>query len=332
MRYIKSDSTDASFYFALEEYLALRAGGAVMFWRTDPCVMLGRNQVAGAEVRLDEARARGARIVRRPSGGGTIYTDPGTLQVSLIFPFEKDLSIQQTVRERFAVQVMKALARLGISAVLEGRNDILVGGKKVSGFSQFMKNGYLCCHCSILYSADLDALEALLSPEGDKISTKAPRSIRSRVINLEEVLCVPDFFKEFESAFLDGLEYTEAGFDLTEVLRIQAEKYKNDAWTYAGAPKYTYRGGARFSGGRADVYLDVDKGIIRSCAIRGDFLGILPIRELEALVEGIPFDKTALEAVLRDIDVSMYLGGISKEEFLSLVGSPQTPRQAYENG
>ena len=160
-------SMDGAFHFSAEEFImkSLRPVDPVlMLWQTDPTVMLGANQIAGAEMDLNLAAEAGIAVVRRSSGGGAIYTDPGTLLYTIIFPWDpKGVDPKDVVKNYLARPVTSALAALGGHAVREGRNDIVMDGKKISAIAQYVRHGYLCSHGSLLLNADLDALGRILT-------------------------------------------------------------------------------------------------------------------------------------------------------------------------
>jgi lipoate-protein ligase A len=182
---------DCAFHFAAEEFVMerLRPGSPVlMLWRTDRTVMIGANQIAEIEADLTYAKESGIAVVRRSSGGGAIYTDPGTLLYTIILPFTERTDTKAVIADYLAGPAVRALGRMGVAASLEGRNDILVGGKKISGIAQYVRGGYLCSHGSLLYSADLAELARVLTADDAKIVSKALRSVRSRVTNIAEHL------------------------------------------------------------------------------------------------------------------------------------------------
>jgi len=200
-------NTRAAFWFAAEEYIMRvfrPCEPALMCWRTDDTVMLGANQVARAECDMEYAKAVGVEIVRRPSGGGAIFTDPGTLQVTVIIPLEQNLVLsseeanasvcdpKEAAREWLAEPITEALAFYGVYAALEGRNDIIVGGRKVSGIAQHARDGYLCSHASLLFNTDLERLAKVLTVDSEKIQTKAVPSVRARVANIADLIAVHD--------------------------------------------------------------------------------------------------------------------------------------------
>ena len=211
---------------------------------------------------------------------------------------------------------------MGVPAVLEGRNDILADGKKISGIAQYVRNGMICTHGSLLYDADLPQLARVLNVDDEKIHSKAIRSVRSRVTNIKDYLGIltsefRENLKQYLISEFAAHEYTLTENEILEIEKIRCEKYANDAWTFGSSPKFSISHSKRFSEGKVDVYLDIAKGSIASCNIRGDFLSVCPIGELEEKLNGVQFDYAAIANRLNEISLELYIGDITKEQFLS---------------
>jgi len=184
MYFIADKSLDAALHFSHEElftrYLRFNEP-VVMIWQTDKTVMLGNNQVTKAEIDVDFALKENINIVRRSSGGGAIFTDPGTILYTFIEPLKYESKIH---REKVAETVIKALDSIGVSAKQEGRNDILTDGKKISGLAQYTSANHICTHGSLLFDTDLELLSKVLIANESKLLPKGIASIRSRVTNI----------------------------------------------------------------------------------------------------------------------------------------------------
>jgi lipoate-protein ligase A len=326
--FIEPKSTDAAFHFSTEEYLIRRFSGngkIFMIWQAENCAMLGRNQIAHREVDAAEAERLCVRIVRRSSGGGTIFTDMGTLLVSAITAFREGDDVKQML-SILADPLVSAMNKFGIRAYIHGRNDIFVEGKKVSGMAQYIKDGMLVSHCSLLYDTDLDRLTTVLRTDTGKIMSKALTSMRSHVTNLSEYLPVSrttDEFRDmlrasfFEDLNLAGYELTEE--DIQKIHEIRRQKYANDGWNIGSEPRFSYYNARRFSGGKVEIRLNTEHGVIKSCALNGDFLALLPVRELEEKIEGLPYRINAVREALASIDLGSYLGTVTLDELLACV-------------
>lgn len=324
---IEARGRDAAFHFSVEEYFTQHVQSdepVMMVWRAEPCVMLGQYQVAAAEVNMGFAQKEGIQIVRRSSGGGAIFADLGTLLFTMIAPCRAEQSPQQIARETVATAVIEALNQMGITAKLEGRNDILVDGRKVTGLAQYARNGWLCTHGSLLYDADLEVLVRSLHVDQDKIQSKAISSVRSRVSNLKahmkDSCSTQAFYEMFRQKLFEGPKkkiHTLSTREIEEIDRIYHAKYGNPVWVFEKSPKFSFHNGRRFTAGKVDIYLDVVKGTVSSASIRGDFLGTVLIRGLEEQLEGCAFQYQAMGETLDKIALEPYLGGITKEELLS---------------
>ncbi|MDR3294980.1 MAG: lipoate--protein ligase [Clostridiales Family XIII bacterium] len=325
--YIEPRSTEAAFHFAAEEYCMRHFQGKEpiwMIWQTEKCAMLGRNQIAAAEIDLAEAEKSGVQIVRRSSGGGTIFTDLGALLFTVILPYGENDDAKQMAMCAAAEPVIRALYQMGIPARLEGRNDILVDGKKVSGLAQFIAKGKLCSHGSLLFDTDLEELTRFLKTDEGKIKSKALRSMRSRVTNLIEYLespCPPRIFwdrlKQHLFEDLDIREYHLTEQDIREIEAIRAEKYANPEWTFGKAPKFSFANAKRFPGGKIETYLEIEKGRISECRIHGDFLSLVSVRSLEEQLKGRTYRVEDVRRTLETTDLRPCLGSITAEELIA---------------
>jgi lipoate-protein ligase A len=151
--------------------------------RTVPTVSLGYFQKAAEAVDLDECARRGVQLVRRRSGGSTIFTDPGQLIYAIVLPS----SLLDGCAERsFAAicgAIARALASLGVDARHRPVNDIEVCGRKISGSAQLRRRGSVLQHGTFLIDADIETMEAVLRGCSPRPS--------SRVTTLSELMDVP---------------------------------------------------------------------------------------------------------------------------------------------
>lgn len=331
MIFIQPKATDAALHFATEEYCMTALGhkqDIFMLWQTDRCAMLGSNQIAQDEIDLALAKQNDVQIVRRSSGGGTIYTDKGTLLCTLITPFSPEYDTKEIGRTRLAEPLILALQKMGVQGEIKGRNDMLINGKKFSGLAQRLGKNCLCSHCSLLFDTDLSVLEKILIVDESKIKNKGITSVRSRVTNIRQHLPDKHTTQEFKTHLIQAMAelipmntYAFSPEELAVIEKIREEKYANPLWTYRTNHNFTHHNEKRFPLGKVEVYLDIKEGRIASCSIRGDFLSIKPIEELEKHLTHKAFDKDALMAWVNDADLLPYLGGITADEFLSVLFS-----------
>ena len=165
-----------TFFLAAEEDLFFT-------WQSPPTVICGRNQIIENEVNLEYCLGHGIEVVRRKSGGGCVYSDEGNIMLSYI---TRDRGVEE-VFARYLKMVADALRGLGFDAVTTAHNDILIGGRKVSGNACFAPPGATIVHGTMLYDLDFEALEKATTPSAEKLSKHGVQSVRQRVVNLRSL-------------------------------------------------------------------------------------------------------------------------------------------------
>jgi len=324
MIYVPCDSLDPLYNFSLEEYLAtsdrIDFPAMFMFWRTNPTIMIGRFQNTVEEINQEYIDKNNMQVVRRNSGGGAIYTDPGVWQFSFIV---KDYERENIDFKSFVDPVIKALKKVGVRAELTGRNDILVNNKKICGNAQFMKSKSMVHHGSILFDADIDAMTSGLKVSKEKISSKGVKSIRSRVANISEFIDIKLTPDEFKSVMLDELLdgdfyiYSLTDYDKESIKQLYDSKFNTWEWNYGKSPKYSISRASRFKGGKVEFNLNIENGIIKECKIYGDFFSVRDVENLEDGLVGIKYKKDELELRLDELNAGYYIHGVSSNEILN---------------
>ncbi|MFS0575561.1 lipoate--protein ligase [Sporosarcina sp. 179-K 3D1 HS] len=320
--------TDPRINLAIEEYVLknmdVDKDSFLLFYINEPSIIIGKNQNTIEEIDTEYVDANGIHVVRRLSGGGAVYHDLGNLNFSFI---TKDDGDSFRNFKKFTEPVVKALAELGVEAKLEGRNDILIDGRKISGNAQFVTNGRMFSHGTLLFDTEMDRVVSALRVRKDKIESKGIKSIRSRVANISEFLPEPMTIEQFRAAILksifggeENIKYAElTEEDWKKIHELSAERYANWDWNYGKSPKFNMQHSHRFPVGSLDIRLQVNKGMIEDVHIYGDFFGVGEVAVIEDTLQGVQYDRQAIGEALNHVDIPMYLGGITKEEFLQLI-------------
>lgn len=152
-------------------------------WIVSPTVIYGRHQSAEVEVNETYCAEHGIAVVQRKSGGGCVYADQGNLMISFVTPSTHS----EQVFTDFLALVAKALQSRGLPAVTTDHNDILVNGRKVSGWACFTGPTGTIVHGTMLYDVNLDALQQAITPTREKLSKHGVASVRQRVANLRQL-------------------------------------------------------------------------------------------------------------------------------------------------
>ena len=306
MTYIDHDNTDPCFNFAAEEYFMdekdVGGDSLFMFWRTKPTLMVGRFQNTVEEINQAYVREHGIAVVRRNSGGGTIYTDEGAWQFSFII---KNYAQSEISFQSFTRPIADCLKKIGIQAEFGSRNDLMIGGKKFSGNAQYRKQNAMIHHGSVLFDTDLSALTESLNVSKDKIISKGIKSVREHVTNVAEHLRVPVSAEAFKTLMVEGILrsddrcYKPSLGDIKRIEQIADSKFRTWEWNYGRSPAFGIERKKRFAAGGVQVKLNVVNGIIEDCKIFGDFFESGNIAAAEQALCGIPYTR---EAVAQRVD------------------------------
>jgi lipoate-protein ligase A len=319
--------TDPQINLAIEEYALKNLDineTYLLFYINEPSIIIGKNQNTIEEINTEYVEGNGIKVVRRLSGGGAVYHDLGNLNFSFI---TKDDGESFHNFRKFTEPVVAALKKLGVNAELSGRNDLEIGGRKISGNAQFSTKGRMFSHGTLMLNSEIENVVSALKVKKDKIESKGIKSVRSRVANISEFLTEKVEIDEFRSLLLKNIfegqdeipEYVLMDEDWEKIYQLSKERYQNWEWNYGKSPKFNLQHSHRFPVGSIDVRLEVNKGVIENCKIYGDFFGVGEVSEIEEKLTGTRYGKNEIDKALADIDTTHYFGSVTKDEFLNLL-------------
>jgi lipoate-protein ligase A len=228
---------------ALLESAAEGAAPALRFYGWNPpAVSVGCYQGLTEEVDVEVCARRGFDIVRRVSGGGAVLHQ-SELTYSIILPIDHPLA-KSDLNESYRILcagLIAGLQLLGIEAVFSGINDILAGGKKVSGNAQIRRRGGMLQHGTVLLDNDVDVMFDILKVPREKMKGKLITEVKERVTNLRELLggAIPfdEAVKAFRMGFASALDLEYDGFSLlpreeARAVQLVTEKFSTREWIY----------------------------------------------------------------------------------------------------
>ena len=329
LSYLDLTTTDPAFNLAAEQYVfdALpRDRAYFMLWQNDNAIIVGKYQNTFAEINDVYVKEHGIRVVRRLSGGGAVYHDLGNLNFTFIADAGTLSTLNFTI---FCEPVIRTLARFGVTAEVNGRNDMTIDGRKFSGNSQYLKQGRIMHHGTILFDSDLSVVSNALQVDESKFQSKASKSVRSRVTNVAAYLPTPVSLPEFRSALLadiaqsvGGEAYDFSASDLAAIEKLRAERYGTWEWNYGFSPACTIERRARIEGcGTVEVRISVSGGLISEMRFYGDFFSVSEPEQLSARFIGLSPDAQGFEKALQGVDVSQYIVGLTNEALMQLLCS-----------
>lgn len=242
-----SDQNDPYFNQALEYYLLteLEQYHQIFFlWINAPCAFIGRNQNPWKELKLDKMEANEIPLLRRKSGGGTVYHDEGNLNVSFISPHRKSDGYKN-------LRVIQAAAsKFGLQLQATDRYDLRWQGHKVTGSAFYMYKKRKMHHCTLLVDVDESALWEVLNFEHEAYQSKSVKSIKSPVVNLKkgnDIMSMErikaSVIEAIATEFNLGHVSVHKPQDIVEdwdLLRHYVDGFKSLTWLYGETPDFKY--------------------------------------------------------------------------------------------
>lgn len=284
---------------ALETYLLDAVGDEeciLYLWQNRKTVVIGRNQNAWTECRCRQLEADGGYLARRLSGGGAVFHDGGNLNFTfLVSRHNYDVCRQTSV-------ILRAVQKSGIAAVCSGRNDLTAGGRKFSGNAYYQGSRSCYHHGTLLLRSDKAELEKYLTVSQRKLESKSVSSVKSRVVNLCELM--PDIsvsgmkeklLEAFSEVYaLPVMTFPEERLDAA-ALAAYEKKFSSWNWKYGRDIRFTCEQSGRFDWGEILIQLRIESGCIRDAALWSDALDTDFIRAVEEALPGMQFSTAGMQ-------------------------------------
>lgn len=267
-----SGITDPALNLALEEhcYRCLDpCHDYVLFYINQPSIIVGNHQNPFQEVNFKVAAQKQIRPIRRISGGGTVYHDPGNLNFSFMTGFNEEML---DYFKKLLQPILDTLHHLGVPAQLTAKNNVIVDGRKISGNSQHTNMRRMLSHGTLLFDADLAMLRQVLQSNLQVIQSRAVASIPSRVTNISDYLSRPMDMEAFMAELIAGIsnrlgelkEYQPTAADWDAVYRLAEEKYRSWEWTIGRTPEFTVAHKVQVDSKDVEALMTVKHGIIKN--------------------------------------------------------------------
>eukprot|EP01006_Ploeotia_vitrea_P023181 TRINITY_DN55626_c0_g1_i1.p1 TRINITY_DN55626_c0_g1~~TRINITY_DN55626_c0_g1_i1.p1 ORF type:complete len:402 (+),score=27.51 TRINITY_DN55626_c0_g1_i1:35-1240(+) len=288
----------------------------LLVWQNKPSIHIGRFQNPWLEANLDHVAPPEANpptshtepsssnlnlfahptdevlLVRRSSGGGTVFQDWGNFCLTFLAPTLEKQWNYGIVRNALAKKFHVPLDTFDVTQ----RTDLLANGKKISGSAFRISGRRAYHHCTLLVDSDLNRLREMLrvkSPVGELECTAASRSVRKSVTNISEVVgrrglswrsvaeSVIEMYREACEA--DGLKGADVEYinekyiqQLQQQPRFQAhlEKIQSDQWIWGNTPTFSHMLCSTFDWGTLQLQMCVQKGILTGPDLQLDIPGM----------------------------------------------------------
>lgn len=301
---IRNDITDPYFNLAAEEYFLKESGQEfLILYINDPSVIIGKHQNAYAEINLDFIRDNNIKVVRRISGGGTVWHDHGNLNFSFIRNGKEGDLVNFF---KYSSPILDVLLKLGLNAAFKGKNSIAISGLKVSGMAEHIYKNRVLHHGTLLFNSDLSGLSEALRINPMRYRDKAVKSIRSRTANISDFLnkkmgiseLSDDIFNHIIELYPGSQFYNLSTSDHEAIQQLVREKFSTWEWNYGYSPGYIFDRRVKISGSNIAISLRIEKGLMVEVRLSGDIFQNSLIKKLESLLLRQKHNENVINEIL----------------------------------
>jgi lipoate-protein ligase A len=244
-------------------------------------------------------------VVRRITGGGAIFMEPGLLGWELAFD-RKTLGVNALpdVARAICEAAAEGISSLGVEARYRPRNDIEVDGRKISGTGGFFDGDTLFYQGTVLVDMDAEEMVRALRVPRRQLDSAAQRVVTLRELLADDTPPLPAIQHALANAFARrfGLAVLEAELGPAEFQRAQVlhrEEIGTDAFVNEidepPAARGDLSGRRECPGGTITAYLRLEgpaQNRVRAALITGDFFITPPrvVYDLESRLRGVYLD------------------------------------------
>ena len=286
-----------------------RVGGSglILLAPATPYVCIGYHQDAAQEVDLAFCREQGIPVFRREVGGGAVYLDGEQLFYQLVLPLEHPAAQgdKEAIYRRLLAPVVRAYQAIGIPAAYKPVNDIVTGGRKISGNGAAEIAGHLVLVGNLILDFNHAMMSRVLQVPDEKFRDKLFKTLSENLTTIrrelghvppeEELKAV--LVREFESA-LGPLEPADLPAEVRAKARELEPAMTDGAWLMRRGKWSRERGvkvqvgvdvvqrAHKAPGGLIRALLVVREGRIEEVELSGDFF-FYPTQKLADLEQAL---------------------------------------------
>lgn len=313
-----------------------------------PYVCPGIHQVVGKEIDVLFCKEHDIPIVRRQTGGGTVFNDTGQQFYQIVARKEDCPRDMKELYKKFLSPTIYCYKKFNLPAEYKPLNDVVINGKKASGNAAMTVGNVNVLIGNVMLDPDVDTMARVLKVPSEKFRDKLAKSISEWITSLKKELgSVPDR-ELIKNYYLSG--WRELGIEVEKGSLTRDEqkqlnelitKFKSSGWTYkreSGHPALLSKVGAEFRKVKGGLFIceanlkaekliritmEVMDNRINEILISGDFFIEKPdeLEKLEEELVGFGLEKDALvkqiERFFNEHDIHAY--GVTPSDFAEAI-------------
>lgn len=243
---VQTEPLSPAMHIALDVVLSQRVAAGLRaptlrFWEWErPAIIIGNFQSLKNEVDMQAVEQHGVTVVRRVTGGGAMFVEPGAgVTYSLYAP--GGLVGDMSFADSYAFLdnwVLQGLKKIGVDAYYKPLNDITSPKGKIGGAAQkrFAK-GTVLHHVTMSYDMDAQKMTEVLRIGREKLSDKGTTSAVKRVdpLRSQTGMAREDIVESLKNTFVElngGAPGSISDEEYAEAEKLVAEKFMTKEWLH----------------------------------------------------------------------------------------------------
>ncbi|MDR2009038.1 MAG: hypothetical protein LBQ22_00970 [Bacteroidales bacterium] len=321
---LKSDSNEAYYNLALEEYLLNNyKEDFFIIDSNEPSIILGINQNAYEEINVLYAKKSSIKVGRRITGGGTIFQDQGNLNFSYIYKDDNSDLYDFKKISKIIADFLKE--KLNLDITFTGYSHLLINGKKFGGYTKLRINDKILLHSTLVFKSNkkflVDAYKLQQHRDYDRALRSTHEKVTSISAHLPETFSMSKFKESFFNYILeifpDIQQFELSKEDNENIKELVKNKYSTWEWNYGKEIVANFSNRLSTKAGNVEICLQIEENVMKQVRIFGDFFSQKNIKDLEDALRNCVYEKNAIEKVISGYNLNDYLEMIDKDEFIN---------------